>query len=159
MESAVRGIENATTSIHRKKSMVMQKRASNLISSTFPIDDTALDVSHHAISNGQGLSVVSSTAISQQNLREVKALEAEMERVRGGVKLLGRSVERLNEAVTFDSRCCGVFFDSISYAVGSCFENIRPAVKNEYSSVLDTSEHLSANQDGLYDMRSDSSAL
>ena len=155
----MRGIETATASIHRKKSMVMQKRASSLISqASYTLNDTALDVSGHPIaSRGGGVraedgaagagagAVVKAKSASQKYMEKVKYLQTEMERARSGVKLLDRSVQRLNEAVLFDSRCCGGLSDALSFVMGSCFEHLRPAVTNEYSSVqmqaLDDSGH------------------
>lgn len=175
----MRSVESATASIHHKKSMVMQKRASSLLSSNkaYSPDDTSLDVSAHPISttsekDGQ---LSSSASSSQKYMEKVRYLESEMERVRGGVKLLGRSVERLNEAVVYDSRCCGGLTDALSFALGSCFESMRggassAAAKNEYSSVqllsLDDSRHdlLSHSDDDddtgdVHELHSDSSVL
>lgn len=149
LESAVRSVENATSLIHKKKSMQIQKKASHLLPKSYPVNDTALDVSAHPIAK-KGVSInehdlSKKAAASQKYLEKVKYLEAEMERVRGGVKLLGRSVERLNEAIVFDSRCFGGVYDAVSHVLGSCFE-MSPQVKNhEYSSVqmqsLDDSGH------------------
>lgn len=131
------------------------------------IDDTPLDVSGHAISKKRTTEESDQpvTSKSLKYMEKVKYLESEMERVRAGVKLLGRSVERLNEAVLFDSRCCGGMSDAISFLVGSCFENIplllRPAATNEYSSVhmqaMDDSGHDSRDRDSDGDDGSNSS--
>lgn len=153
----MRSVEGATASIHAKKSLLMPRggRGSSLI------DDSPLDVSGHAISKKtteEADQPVTSKALKY--MEKVKYLESEMERVRAGVKLLLRSVERLNEAVVFDSRWCGGLSDAISFVMGSCFDNVnvlRPAAKNEYSSVqmqsLDDSGHDSGDDD--HDDRSD----
>jgi len=164
LESAVRNVESATSLIHKKKkSMMIQKKASNLLTKSYPLDDTALDVSGHPISKQVAEEGDFNKSSSQKYMEKVKYLESEMERVRGGVKLLSRSVERLNEAIVFDSRCCGGFFDTISYLLGSCFEGSQATVRNEYSSVqmqsLDDSGHDSRIDESIHDLDSSSVTL
>jgi hypothetical protein len=163
LESAVRGIENATALVHKKQSMMIQKKASSLIPKSYSLDDTALDVSGHPISKPSLEDSHLSKSSSQKYMEKVKHLESEMERVRGGVKLLGRSVERLNEAIVFDSRWCGGIYDAMSYVMGSCFESSQRTVKNEYSSVqmqsLDDSGHDDGVDDSIHNLDSSSSTL
>lgn len=136
----MRSVESATASIHGKRSLLLPRRGGSSL-----IDESPLDVSGHAISKKAADELdppASSKALKY--MEKVRYLESEMERARGGVKLLGRSVERLHEAVALESRWCGgAVSDVVSFVMGSCLRTAT--VKNEYSSVqmqsMDDSSH------------------
>lgn len=73
----------------------------------------AMDVSTRG---GRGKSTEISEAMEQ-----AQVLRAELERVQAGIRLLGSSVERLNDVVRSDTKFCGGVFE---YLCGSCAPSV-----------------------------------
>jgi hypothetical protein len=76
-------------------------------------------------------------------MEQALILKGELDRVLSGVKLLGDTVDRLNDIVRSDSRCCSGAFDSIWFTLlGSTSPLNNRVEQGGYSSVrLDDSAH------------------
>lgn len=76
-------------------------------------------------------------------MEQALILKGELDRVLSGVKLLGDTVDRLDEIVRSDSRCCGGAFDAIWLNMfGPSWSGSNSAQQGGYSSVrLDESSH------------------
>ena len=107
------------------------------------IEMNSLEVSEHSPGSEEERKTGSKKKKISESMEQAQILKGELDRVLSGVKLLGDTVDRLNQIVRSDNGCCSGAFDMLlGNIIGQSLWERQNAEQGGYTSVrLDDSSH------------------
>ncbi len=150
----VSGVETALQQVEMASNIILSKRLIKITPKVKTLSErprNSLEIEMHSPleSSGDGNQSPTTDEKEKKNPKKLKIsegmeqaqiLKGELDRVLSGVKLLGDTVDRLNEIVRSDSRCCGGALEA--YWTSMFGQITWGEKKGGYSSVrLDDSSH------------------